>query len=106
MTKLFYSLAEVADLVGEPVSTIKFWEQDFPQIRPRRTPTGRRQYTEANLEAIRLIQSLIRQKGMTIQGAKDSLKKKRSSLELRQNTIYRLRNTLKKLEELRSAIAK
>lgn len=102
--KLFYSLREVSKLLGEPSSTIKYWEQEFPQIAPRRSEGGTRQYTQASIDILKSIQSLLRQQGMTIPGAREALRHKGDKLIARQNTLNRLRSTLQRLENLRSAL--
>lgn len=99
--KVYYSISEVAELLGEPETTIKYWEQEFTHIKPRRSPTsGSRQYRERDIEAMRVVKKLIRDKGLTIQGAKSVLSQKRSKLESREEALTRLRSALGKLKEL------
>ena len=94
MAKLLYTIGEVEKLLGETQSTIKFWEQQFPYLRRN------------HIEALRAIKSLLRDKGLKIEAAKEALKKKRSSLELRQNTITRLKSVLQRLESLKEVLQK
>lgn len=102
--RLFYRVKEVAHLLGEPVSTVRYWESVFPQVAPNISPKGVRQYTERDIETLRTIQHLLRQKGLTIEGAQAQLKVKQSSLELRTDTLTRLRQLREKLEALRQAL--
>lgn len=102
--KRFYSVAEVHKIVGEEVSTIKYWEREFPHLRPRTTPGGTRQYREADIEAIRVVKRLLRDKKLTIEGAREALKSKQDSLTLRENTLTRLNYCLERLRTLRRAL--
>ncbi len=60
--RLFYRIKEVAHRLGEPVSTIRYWESVFPQVKPHTTPKGVRQYNERDIETLRRIQHLLREK--------------------------------------------
>ncbi len=106
MAKLLYTIGEVEKLLGETQSTIKFWEQQFPYLRRNHVPGKTRRYTQQDIEALRAIKSLLRDKGLKIEAAKEALKKKRSSLELRQNTITRLKSVLQRLENLKDVLQK
>ena len=68
--KLFYSIGEVADIFGEPISTIRYWTEQFPSLKPRRARSGDRQYTQKDLEEIERIQYLVKKSGMKIDGAR------------------------------------
>lgn len=102
--RLFYRIKEVAHLLGEPVSTVRYWESVFPQVAPSTTPKGVRQYTERDIETLRTIQHLLRDKGLTIEGAQAQMKVKQSSLELRTDTLTRLREIRSRLVALREAL--
>ena len=106
MAKLLYTIGEVEKLLGETQSTIKFWEQQFAYLRRNHVPGKTRRYTQQDIEALKAIKSLLRDKGLKIEAAKEALKKKRSSLELRQNTITRLKSVLQRLENLKDTLQK
>ena len=72
--KLYYSIAEVAEMFGVNASLLRFWEKEFPQISPRTTGRGIRQYRKEDVETIGLIYHLVKEKGLTLQGAKQKLK--------------------------------
>src|ERR1017187_6554343 len=74
--KLFYSITEVADLLKVNASLIRFWEKEFEFLKPRKTAKGNRTYTKKDIENIRLVYHLVKEKGFTLQGAKDKLKEK------------------------------
>ncbi len=103
--KRFYSIAEVARLVGETVSTIKFWEKEFPHLRPQTTPGGTRQFRESNIQDLRVLQRLLREEKLTLDGAREALRKRRNSLTLREDTLHRLEHCLAQLKTLREALS-
>ena len=73
--KIYYSIREVAALFGVNESLLRFWEKEFPkQIAPRKTAKGTRQYTEQDIENIRLVYHLVKERKMSLSGARDSLK--------------------------------
>ena len=102
--RLFYRIKEVAHQLGEPVSTVRYWETVFPQVSPHISPKGVRQYTERDIETLRTIQLLLREKGMTIEGAISQLNIKKTSLELRSDTLNQLRQIRHQLQALREAL--
>lgn len=74
--KLFYSITEVADQFKVNASLIRFWEKEFDFLKPRKTAKGNRTYTKKDIENIRLVYHLVKEKGFTLQGAKEKLKQK------------------------------
>lgn len=73
--KLYYSIGEVADMFNVPESLLRYWEKMFPeQITPQKAGRGIRQYRKEDIEEIRIIYHLVKEKGMTLAGAKQILK--------------------------------
>lgn len=68
--KLYYKISDVADIIGEPQSTLRFWEREFTTLRPKRSERGTRLYTPKDIEKLRLIRYLIKDKGLKIEAAK------------------------------------
>lgn len=102
--KVYHAIGEVAQMLGEDKSTILYWEKEFPHLTPHKTPGGTRQYKQRDIEALRAVQYLLRERKLTISGARAELKRKRSPLELRENTIARLEVCLDKLKVLHHEI--
>ena len=73
--KIYYKIGEVAKKFNVATSLIRYWEQEFDFIKPRKTSTGRRYYTQQDLDRFALVYHLVKEKGMTIQGAKDYFEK-------------------------------
>ncbi len=72
--KLYFSIGEVAHLFGLNESTLRFWEKEFDEISPRKTKKGTRYYRQEDIEQIRLIYHLVKERGMTLSGARRRLK--------------------------------
>ncbi len=68
-----YKIGEAARLLELEPYVLRFWEEEFPQLRPLRTARGQRLYTEEHLQLIRRIKHLLYKEGMTIDGAKQRL---------------------------------
>lgn len=93
--KLYYSIAEVAEMFDVNPSLLRFWEKEFPQISPKTAGRGVRQYRKEDVETIGLIYHLVKEKGMTLPGARQRLK------DNKENTIrnYEIVNRLKAVKE-------
>lgn len=72
--KLYYSIGEVADLFDVNTSLIRFWEKEFDVITPSKNKKGNRLFTKKDIENFKHIFHLVKEKGYTLQGAKDKLK--------------------------------
>ncbi|OKZ06378.1 MerR family transcriptional regulator [Bacteroides nordii] len=72
--KLYYSIAEVAEMFDVNQSLLRFWEKEFPQITPKTSGRGVRQYRKEDVDTIALIYHLVKEKGMTLPGARQKLK--------------------------------
>jgi DNA-binding transcriptional MerR regulator len=72
--KLYYSIGEVSDMLGLNASQIRYWETEFEKLKPRKDRSGNRIYTKDDIETIKLIHHLVKEKGFTIEGARTKLK--------------------------------
>ncbi|MDA3880034.1 MAG: MerR family transcriptional regulator [Prolixibacteraceae bacterium] len=68
--KHFYTIGEVAGMFGENPSLIRFWTKEFENIKPTKNKKGNRLYTKDDIEQIRLVNYLVKERGMTLKGAK------------------------------------
>lgn len=105
--KLFYSIGEVAAEVGVNESTLRYWETVFKQIAPKKGVNGVRKYTSADLQQIKLVHHLVKEKGMTLAGAQTFLKGygKVEQTEIDTSVIERLRSIRAELIGLRDALS-
>ncbi|MBC5991732.1 MerR family transcriptional regulator [Pontibacter cellulosilyticus] len=74
--KQYYTIGEVAEMFDVAASLIRFWETEFEQLSPKKNKKGNRQYTKQDIETLRTIYHLVKERGYTIQGAKEVLKNK------------------------------
>lgn len=95
--RLFYSIQEVADHFAVNVSLLRFWEKEFENIRPRKTAGGTRQYTREDIQQIEIVYHLVKEKGMTLEGARQTLKSKKDDEAKRTEAISRLMEIKKEL---------
>lgn len=73
--KLFYSIKEVSELLDLKETVLRFWEKEFPQIKPQKGSRGIRKYTKDDIEIIRTIRDLVKGRGLKISAAREVLKK-------------------------------
>lgn len=78
-----YKIGQVADILGLKPFVLRYWETEFPMLEPIRTPKGQRLYTDDHLELLRVIQRLMHQEGMTLEGARRKLAENRRRNELK-----------------------
>ncbi len=76
LTKLYYSIGEVADLFEVNTSLIRFWEKEFPVIKPKKNNKGNRLFTVKDIVTIDRIYTLVKDEGHTLDGARKALKEK------------------------------
>ena len=72
--KLYYSIGEVASMFGVNTSLIRFWEKEFDIIKPKKNKKGNRFFTKEDIEHFHLIYHLVKERGLTLKGAKKKLK--------------------------------
>ncbi|MBM3420952.1 MAG: MerR family transcriptional regulator [Bacteroidetes bacterium] len=71
--KLYYSIGEAAEILNVPVSTVRFWENEFEMLKPKRNRKGNRMFTPVDMTTLKNIHFLLREKGMTLEGARRSI---------------------------------
>lgn len=82
MEKLYYTIGEVSEQIGEPVSLVRYWSNTFSRfIKPRRNGKGNRMYTVEDIATLKQIHYLVKEKGLTLEGASKNLAADRSSVE-------------------------
>jgi DNA-binding transcriptional MerR regulator len=72
--KLYFRIGEVATLCRLPAYVLRFWESEFPQLRPVKSSTGQRMYRKRDVESVLRIKQLLYQQGFTISGARQQLR--------------------------------
>ncbi len=102
--KKYYAIGEVAEMFNVATSLIRFWESEFDVIRPKKNRKGNRQFTKEDIENVRLIYHLVKERGFTLQGAKDMLKNDSGVMRDKMEIIESLNNVRQFLLELRNQI--
>ncbi len=106
MEKLYYSIGEVAEILGESTSAVRFWANSFPRyIHPVRNAKGNRQFTEGDLEAFKRIHFLVKTQGMTLEGAAKAMASgKDSGVDTRLKVLESLKQMRRQLVEIKDAL--
>jgi DNA-binding transcriptional MerR regulator len=94
--KLFYTIGEVADILDIPVSTVRFWENEFDILKPRKNKKGNRLFMPEDLRNLKIIHHLVKIKGMTLAGARKQLDEKWQETDYK----HELRESLQGIKEL------
>ena len=72
--KLFYKIGEVADMFAVNVSLIRFWEKEFDILKPKKNKKGNRLFTKKDIDNLKIVYHLVKERGFTLEGAKQKLK--------------------------------
>ena len=97
--KLYYNIGEVAKAFNVKTSLLRFWENEFEVIQPKKKKSGTRKYTPKDIDTIQLIFHLVKERGMTLDGAKKQLKQK-SGTVAQQDTLIRLEKIKFELKQI------
>jgi len=92
--KLYYTIGEVSEMLNLTASQLRFWEQEFDVLRPKKNKKGNRIYVLEDINTIKLIHFLTKEKGHTLQGAKDQLYAQRKNVAKN----FQIMESLKKLK--------
>ncbi len=103
--KKYFSIGEVAEILGVATSLIRFWESEFDIIKPKKNRKGNRQFTREDINNVKLIYHLVKEKGYTLQGAKDLLKDGNDVLKEKVEIIESLRKVKNFLLDIRTKIS-
>lgn len=99
--KLYYSIGEVASMFDVNSSLIRYWEKRFSIIRPKKNKKGNRFFTEKDIDNIRLIYHLVKERGMTLSGAEKKLRENKEDTENSIEVVERLQAIKQNLIELK-----
>lgn len=102
--KLYYSIGEVAEIFNVAPSLIRFWETEFEIIQPKKNRKGNRQFTREDIDNVRLIYHLVKEKGFTLQGAKEMVKNDTVALKDKMELISALQRIKGFLLDIRDRI--
>jgi len=92
--KIYYSIGEVAELFEVNTSLIRFWEKEFDILKPQKNKKGNRLFTRQDMDNLRIIYHLVKERGFTLQGARDKLRQNKEDV-IRQVEIIDSLNEIK-----------
>ena len=78
--KQYFSISEVATMLGVNASLLRFWEKEFKQIQPKTNARGKRAYKAKDIEVIRSVYVLVKEQGFTLEGAKKALSSRKGEV--------------------------
>ena len=74
--KVYYTIGETSKILNVPVSTVRFWENEFTILKPMKNKKGNRLFTAEDVRNLKIIRRLLKEDGMTLEGAKKRMSKK------------------------------
>jgi len=104
LNKLYYSIGEVAKMFDVNVSLIRYWENEFSILKPKKNKKGNRLFTPKDIDNLHLIYHLVKEKRLTLEGAKMKLKENKDSTMQNFEVVKKLKNVKKMLLEIRDSI--
>lgn len=104
LNKRYYKISEVATLLNIPASTLRFWEKEFTIIKPRRNDRGTRFYTPDDIEKIRMVYYLVKEKGYKLDAAQEEIKRNHDGVSKRVEAIHTLKEIRLRLQTLLDAL--
>lgn len=105
-TKNHYKIREVAEIIGVPPSTLRFWETEFDGLSPRRSASNQRSYSRSDLELLEIINYLLHTKGLKMEAAKDYLRKNKKNLSRKMQVLDKLEEVRDELDLLLKSLTK
>jgi len=108
--KLYYTIGEVSEMFHVNTSLVRFWEKEFDILKPKKNKKGNRLFTPEDIDNFKIIHNLVKEQGLTLEGAKKYLKENRKAVkhELKtersqfseiENKLRKIRNRLQELQE-------
>ena len=105
MEKYLYTIGEVAEILGESVSLVRFWSNEFTKfIKPQRNAKGNRLYTKEDIVTFKHIHLLVKVEGLTLEGAAKRLKGDKKDLINKSKVLDTLKAIRQQLSEIRESL--
>tara|TARA_B100000900_G_scaffold32531_1_gene24605 strand:- start:8341 stop:8676 length:336 start_codon:yes stop_codon:yes gene_type:complete len=102
--KLYYSIGEVADMFRVNISLLRFWEKEFDILKPKKNKKGNRMFTTKDLDNLKIIYHLVKERGYTLEGAKKKLKENKEDTINNIEIVNRLKDIRQFLAELKEEL--
>ena len=102
--KMFYSIGEVAKMFDVNTSLVRYWEKEFDIIKPKKNAKGNRMFTKNDLENLKIIYHLVKERGFTLEGAKKKLRENKQDVINEQEIINHLTEVKSFLLDLKKSL--
>lgn len=99
--KQYHSIGEVAKMLHVNLSLLRYWEKEFPFICPKKNTKGTRLYSQENINDIKLVYHLVKEKKLTLEGAKKRLKENRDGVIKNHQIVLRLQEIKKEIQQIK-----
>ena len=106
LTKKYFKIKEAAEIRGVNQSTLRFWESEFPQIKPWRSPSNNRFYTPQDIETLKMVYYLVKIKGLKIDSAREQMRLNSKNISKRMTIIEKLSDARDELQMMLDALGK
>ena len=105
MEKLFYSISEAAEILGENISLVRHWSNTFDKVlKPARSGKGNRQFTAEDIETLKQIHVLVKSEGLSLEGAQKQLLENRRKVSSKVKALDSLKEIRAQLLEIRETL--
>ena len=102
--KLYYSIGEVAEMLGVSETLLRYWEKEFPTITTKKSGRNIRQYSQEDIEQVRLIHHLVKVKGMKLAAARKALRNSKGEVERNMEIVGRLQAVREELMQIKKEL--
>jgi len=102
--KLYYSIGEVAEIFDVNTSLVRFWEKEFDILKPKKNKKGNRLFSQKDLKNLRVIYHLVKERGFTLEGARNKMKDNPTEVETTAEVVNRLNEIKTFLLDLKSQL--
>ena len=99
--KILFTIGEVAKMMNVETTVIRYWENQFEALKPQKNKKGNRLFTKDDIETVKLIHHLVKERGLTIKGAKQKLKENPEGTEHDAKIVKKLQAIRQELIEIR-----
>jgi len=106
LTKKYYKIKDVAEILNVSQPTLRYWESEFPEVRPLRSTSNQRYYTPDDIETLRIIYYLVKVRGLKIEAAKEQMRLNRTNITKRMDIIDKLSDVRDELEMILKSLEK
>ena len=105
MEKLYYTIGEVSEILGESSSLVRFWTNSFSRyLKPKRNAKGNRLYTQEEIEVLKQIHLLVKVQGMTLDGAAKKMSSDKKAVDGKVKVLESLKSIREQLVEVRKSL--